>query len=217
MVLATVIVMSSVNIIIVFFIVLQVKYAVATTNHAEHLKVVSPDWVIDCVRQKTKLSEVDYHPKLQLTEDDAAALRTFNEPRTSAELSQHDEQLKVILTPLTHVAKATVRASAIAPLSMLTSLPQEDESSFDIAAPSNDAVEGSDLGMDDRQITDVTNLQSSDDVAPTKKKQRSRCASTSPRNAKNRDEKMAKGGAKGPRAKSVAKVNKPFILLPTCI
>ena len=190
------------------------KYASATTNHSENLKVINPDWVTVCVQQKCRISEAEYHPKLQITDAFIRPAIDVADVVSTVELSQPQEDLKVILTPLSHVAKATVRASALVPSAILPSLPQEDEASFDVTAPpvpTNSEV--SESFLDPQQISDTCNIQSTEVVpTPAKKKQRSRSTSASPRNSKNREEKLGKG-IKTSRNKSVAKVRFNFFLI----
>jgi hypothetical protein len=202
------------------FAFLQVKYAAATsTGHSDHLHVVSPDWVTDSVREKTQQPVDTYHPRFLITDDVPAvkentiADKAQQQLQVTDEPPEQEEVPKVVLAPLSHVSKATVRASAIVPLALLPTLPQEDESSFELApepppAAADDMSELEQSSEALESMSDFSSMQADDGadstVVPAKKKQRARSASTSQRNSKNRELKLAKGQKS--RTKSTAKV-----------
>lgn len=42
----------------------QKKYDAILSNGLDKIKIVTPDWIIDCLKNKEICSETNYHPRL---------------------------------------------------------------------------------------------------------------------------------------------------------
>ena len=42
-------------------------------QHSGQIKIVTPDWIVNCLQEKEKLSETNYHPRLLMSEEEIEA------------------------------------------------------------------------------------------------------------------------------------------------
>ena len=95
---------------------MKAKYE-AATQHSDHVRIVSPDWIHDVLEQgRSSLDEKLYHPRLLLSESQkisAAAAATTDaessdvrEAQTGADSSETSEAAAAVTTPTTTAATA---------------------------------------------------------------------------------------------------------------
>jgi len=50
-------------------------------RHADKVKVVTPDWILKCAAEKTKIEETRYHPRLLVFEEEKKPEPVKSPPR----------------------------------------------------------------------------------------------------------------------------------------
>lgn len=109
--------MSSLSFSVVCFLILKAKYECAL-KHTDSIKIVTPSWIVDSIKEKKKLDERNYVP---------SKAETKTEAETTSSLLTPDENDRTTATPLpasvpqdTSVSAAGLRVAITMPSALMS-------------------------------------------------------------------------------------------------
>ncbi|KAI0226634.1 PAX-interacting protein 1 [Lamellibrachia satsuma] len=91
-------------------------------RHADKVKIVTPDWILKCAAEKTKIDETRYHPRLLVFEEEKKPEPVKSPPRPVSPMDTlvHPQQL---LTFAGQLSAQSLSSMTQAPIAMTTSMP----------------------------------------------------------------------------------------------